>query len=168
MKPATARLILIERNALNATNPVKDPITPMDTISAPHVLRPPWARKRACINNAAAVISMLITGPTSIPDIPVPQGWEHVPAVGTGTGIQEMIKTTAAISPTRGLKEMSAAANFFIFHNPHATKGAAMTDQKAAHPKGNIPSERCMAWAFETVSSTQQAVIREVTRTFKF
>jgi hypothetical protein len=110
------------------------------------------------MSNAAAVISMLITGPTSIPDIPVPHGWEHVPAEGTGIGIQEMIKTTAAISPTRGLNEMSTAAVFFIRHNPHATKGAAMTDQKAAHPKGNIPSERCIAWASETGSSKQDAV----------
>jgi len=25
-------------------------------------------------------------------DIPVPQGWEHVPAVGTGIGMQEIIR----------------------------------------------------------------------------
>ena len=64
-------------------------------------------KKRAWMSSATAVIRMLIAGPTAMADIPVPAGWEQVPAVGTGTGIQETIKTTAAIRPTRGLKDIS-------------------------------------------------------------
>lgn len=40
-KPATAKFILIERNALNVKYPANDPIMPMDTIFAPQVLSPP-------------------------------------------------------------------------------------------------------------------------------
>ena len=48
----------------------------------------------------------------NIPEIPVPHGCEHVPAVGTGMGMHERMKTTAAMSPTRGLKERSTADIF--------------------------------------------------------
>jgi len=57
-------------------------------------------------------------GPSSMADIPVPQGWEHVPAVGTGIGMQEIIKTTAVMRPTSGLKEISVLDIFFNRYNP--------------------------------------------------
>jgi hypothetical protein len=53
-----------------------------------------------------------------IPEIPVPQGWEQVPAIGTGTGIQEMIKIAAAISPTNGLNAMSFFEIVLSLHIP--------------------------------------------------
>src|SRR5271169_3005507 len=99
MKPATAIFIRAERNTLNVAYPAKEPMTPMDTILAPQVLKPPWAKKSACISSATAATSTLMEGPRSIADMPVPQGCEQVPAVGTGMGIQEIIKIAAAISP---------------------------------------------------------------------
>jgi len=77
--------------------------------------------------------------------MPVPQGWEHVPAVGTGIGIQEIIKTMAAIRPTRGLKEMSVDDIFFNRYNPYATNGAATANHNTHQFKGSMPSEICMA-----------------------
>ncbi len=65
--------------------------------------------------------------------MPVPQGWEHVPAVGTGIGMQEMIKTTAAISPTSGLNERSISDIFLNRYNPYATNGNDNANQNAAH-----------------------------------
>jgi hypothetical protein len=62
----------------------------------------------------------------------VPHGWEQEPAVGTGMGIHEMIKTTAAISPTRGLNDKSAAESFLNLYNPYATNGTAKMNQNAA------------------------------------
>jgi hypothetical protein len=53
-----------------------------------------------------------------MPDMPVPHGWEQVPAVGTGIGMQEMIKTTAAIRPTSGLNERSVLDIFFNRYKP--------------------------------------------------
>ena len=102
-----------ERKALNERNPAKDPMIPMETIFAPRVLKPPWARSRAWIRRAAAATRTLIAGPRSMPDMPVPQGCEHVPATGTGMGMQEIMKTTAAMSPTRGLNDRSRAEHFF-------------------------------------------------------
>jgi hypothetical protein len=78
-------------------------------------------------------------------DIPVPQGWEHVPTVGTGIGIQEMINTIAAITPTRGLKAISVWDIFFNRYNPYATNGAATANHNTAQFKGSMPSEICMA-----------------------
>jgi hypothetical protein len=78
-------------------------------------------------------------------DIPVPQGWEHVPAVGTGIGMQEIIKTMAAIRPTRGLKEISAEDIFLNRYNPYATNGAATANHNTAQFKGSMPSEICIA-----------------------
>src|SRR4030042_5898308 len=79
-----------------------------------------------------------------------------------------MIKTTAAISPTRGLNDKSTAESFLNLYNPYATNGTAMIDHSAAQLKGNIPSEICMAWAFETVSSKQHAVsTRSITGSFR-
>ncbi len=66
--------ILADRSSLNVKYPVKDPMTPMETISAPSVLNPPWARKIAWMSRATAVITTLMAGPTRIPEIPVPQG----------------------------------------------------------------------------------------------
>ena len=74
-------------------------------------------------------------GPSSMADIPVPHGWEHVPAVGTGIGIQEIIKTIAAIRPTRGLKEISVLDTFFNWYNPYATNGAATANHNIAQFK---------------------------------
>ncbi len=90
---------------------------------------------------------MLSDGPTRIPEMAVPQGWEQVPAVGTGMGIQEMIKTTAARSPIKGLKDRSRAALFFRRYKPKTQKGKTAINQKAAQLKGNRPSEICMAKA---------------------
>jgi hypothetical protein len=67
--------------------------------------------------------------------------------------MQEMIKTTAAINPTRGLKDMSAAESFFSLYNPNATKGAATRNQSAAQSRGRMPSDICIAYASETVRS---------------
>src|SRR5512137_2427764 len=127
----------------------------MDTISAPRVLNPPWASKIAWMRRATAVITTLIAGPTRIPEMPVPQGWEQVPAKGTGMGMQEIMKTTAAISPTRGLKERSSRERMFRLYNPYATKGRARTNHKAAQLNGNMPSEMCMAY---TVSADSKAL----------
>jgi len=80
-------------------------------------------------------------------DIPVPQGWEHVPAVGTGIGMQEIIKTTAAMRPTRGLKEISVLEIFFNRNNPYVTNGVATANHSAAQLKGSNPSEMCIASA---------------------
>ena len=77
--------------------------------------------------------------------MPVPQGWEQVPAVGTGIGMQEMIKTTAAITPTSGLNERSSLDSFFNRYNPYAANGIATTNHKSAQFHGRIPSEICMA-----------------------
>lgn len=107
------------------------------------------------MSNATDVINMLIAGPTRIPDIPVPQGCEHVPAVGTGMGMQEMIKTTAAMSPTRGLNDRSIDDFFLSSYNPHATNGIAIANHNTAQLNGNIPSEMCMAWASETMQSSR-------------
>lgn len=145
MNPATAIFIFTARIALKVKYPAKEPTTPMETMSAPHVLKPPWARKSAWIRRAAAVISTLMAGPRSIPEIPVPQGCEHVPADGTGIGMQEMIKTTAAMRPTSGLNDRSAADIFFSRYNPKPTNGSATPNQRAAQLNGNIPSEMCMA-----------------------
>ncbi|GBE03678.1 hypothetical protein BMS3Abin09_00596 [bacterium BMS3Abin09] len=46
-KAETARLTLNFLKSLKTANPVKAPITPMEKISAPHVLSPPCARKSA-------------------------------------------------------------------------------------------------------------------------
>src|SRR5512143_1096957 len=158
MKPATATFIFIARKALKVKYPAKEPTTPMDTISAPQVLRPPWSRKSAWISRAAALISTLTAGPRSIPEIPVPQGCEHVPADGTGIGMQEMIKTTAAMRPTSGLNDRSAADIFFSRYKPKPTNGSAMPDQRAAQLNGSIPSEMCMAYTSETVQSSKYKV----------
>lgn len=80
-----------------------------------------------------------------MPDIPVPHGCEHDPAVGTGIGIQEIMKTTAAINPTRGLNERSITESFFNLYNPYTTNGTATKDHNAAQLKGKIPSEICIA-----------------------
>ena len=95
--------------------------------------------------SAPVVIRTLMTGPSKIPDMPVPQGWEQVPALGTGTGMQEMIKTTAVISPTSGLKERSFSDILRSRYSPKPTKGATRTNQTAAQLNGRIPSEICMA-----------------------
>lgn len=97
------------------------------------------------MRSATVVMTTLTSGPTRIAAIPVPQGWEQVPAVGTGIGMQEMMKTTAAMSPTRGLKERSWRDRSFTRRMPRARKGAATANQSAAHPRGRIPSEMCMA-----------------------
>lgn len=80
-------------------------------------------------------------------DIPVPQGWEHVPAVGTGIGMQEIMKTTAVMRPTRGLKDISVLDIFFNRNSPYATNGAATANHNAAQLKGSNPSEMCIASA---------------------
>ncbi len=77
--------------------------------------------------------------------MPVPHGCEQVPAVGTGIGIQEIMKTTAAINPTRGLNERSTEESFFSLYKPNATNGMATANQSAAQLKGSMPSEMCMA-----------------------
>ena len=83
--------------------------------------------------------------------------------------MHEMIKTTAAISPTRGLNDKSTAESFLNLYNPYATKGAARIDQSAAQLKGSIPSEICMAWAFGAVNSKQPSISnREIGYAFKF
>jgi hypothetical protein len=92
-----------------------------------------------------------------------------VPAVGTGIGMHEMIKTTAAINPMRGLNDKSTADTFFNLYNPYATNGAANKDQNTAQLSGSIPSEICMAWTSEAMNSKQYAVSsREVTSTLRF
>src|SRR5208337_399183 len=95
---------------------------------------------------------MLMGGPISMADIPVPQGWEQVPAVGTGIGMQEIIKTIAAISPTKGLNDKSVEDIFFNRYNPYATNGAATANHNTAQLKGNIPSEICIASASEAAN----------------
>src|SRR5574337_764488 len=155
MKPAGAGFIYIHRHALKVPYPAKEPTTPMDTMSAPQVLNPPCARNSACIRRAAAEIRTLIAGPSNIPDMPVPQGWEQVPAVGTGIGMQEIMNTTAAISPTSGLNDRSEPDIFFNRYNPYPANGSASINQNAAQLKGRMPSEMCMAWAFDAAISTQ-------------
>ena len=88
--------------------------------------------------------------------MPVPVGWEHVPAVGTGIGMQEMIKTTAAITPTSGLNERSVLDSFFNRYNPYPANGIATANHKSAQFHGKIPSEICMAWAFEAGARSQK------------
>ena len=119
----------------------------METMSAPQVESPPWARKSAWIRSATAVMRTEMNGPTRIAAIPVPHGWEQVPAVGTGIGMQEMTNTTAAISPTSGFMARSSFDRSLSRFSPSATNGTATANQSAAQPKGSIPSEMCMAWA---------------------
>jgi hypothetical protein len=88
--------------------------------------------------------NMLIIGPINIADIAVPQGCEQVPAVGTGIGMQEMIKTTAPIKPRSGLKVGRVLALFFTFKIPIVMNGSAIKYQKPAHFPGKIPSEICI------------------------
>ena len=47
MKPAIQRLAFNALNPLKVRYPANEPITPMETMSAPHVLRPPKRKKRA-------------------------------------------------------------------------------------------------------------------------
>jgi hypothetical protein len=119
----------------------------METILAPQVDRPPWARNSACNRRATAAITVLTKGPSRIAAIPVPQGCEHVPAVGTGTGMQDMMKTAAAIRPARGLKERSSRARVFTLLMPTARNGTATANHTQAQGNGRIPSEMCIAWA---------------------
>jgi hypothetical protein len=77
--------------------------------------------------------------------IAVPPGWEHVPAVGTGIGIQDITNTTAAISPTRGLMDKSVFERFLSLFIPYVTKGTATRNHNAAQLNGSMPSEMCMA-----------------------
>jgi hypothetical protein len=84
-------------------------------------------------------------GPSSTAAKPVPQGWEHVPAVGTGTGMQEMMNTTAATMPASGLLDRSWAERLAKVLNPRARNGAEAANQNAAQLKGRMPSEMCIA-----------------------
>jgi hypothetical protein len=72
-----------------------------------------------------------------------------VPAVGTGIGIHEMMKTAAPTIATRILNFGSSADFFFTSRIPHHRNGAATRYHSAAHPGGSMPSEMCMAYAPE-------------------
>jgi hypothetical protein len=73
-------------------------------------------------------------------------------------GMHEMIKTTAAISPARGLKERSSRERLFKLYSPYATKGMARTNQKAAQPNGRMPSEMCIAYAVFADNTVEQQI----------
>ncbi len=79
------------------------------------------------------------------------------PAVGTGIGMQEIIKTTAAIRPPRGLKEISLRIFFLtgIIHMQQMVR--ATTNHNTAQFKGSMPSEICMAYAFFPGSADKTA-----------
>src|SRR3989338_10178585 len=94
------------------------------------------------------VTNMLIIGPIKIADMPVPAGWEQVPAVGTGTGIQEMTKISAPIIPKSGLKPGVNFDLVLMSKIPFIRKGAATRYQTKAQLKGRMPSEMCMAYTF--------------------
>src|SRR5512135_2820680 len=119
----------------------------MDNLFAPRVLSPPCARNRAWMRSATDATTTLIAGPSSIADSPVPHGCEQVPTVGIGTGMQDMMKTAAAINPTRGLNERSEPERFLSLCMPSARKGADTAYHSAHQLKGSIPSEMCIAWA---------------------
>ena len=121
-KQATVRPAPQARMSLNTRNPENDPTMPIETMFAPSVLKPPWARKSACISKATAATSTLMAGPRSMAEMAVPQGCEQVPTVGTGTGMQEMMKTTAAMKPTSGLKERSSFEAALRLRSPHREK----------------------------------------------
>ena len=97
------------------------------------------------MRSATAVTRTLIDGPTNIAGIAVPPGWEHVPAVGTGIGMQDITNTIAAIRPTRGLTDKSVFERILSFLIPYATNGMAAANHNAAQLNGNMPSEMCMA-----------------------
>ncbi|GLI38509.1 hypothetical protein GHYDROH2_20100 [Geobacter hydrogenophilus] len=106
------------------------------------------------MRSATAAMTTETHGPTRMAEMPVPQGWEQVPALGTGIGMQEMMKTTAAMSPTSGFVERSSRDISFRRRSPTARNGAATANQRSAQPKGRIPSEMCMAWAGEALKSS--------------
>jgi hypothetical protein len=62
-------------------------------------------------------------------------------------GMQEIIKITAAMSPTSGLNDRSTSDIFFNLYSPYPTKGMATANHNAAQLKGSRPSEICMASA---------------------
>ncbi|GBE03679.1 hypothetical protein BMS3Abin09_00597 [bacterium BMS3Abin09] len=64
--------------------------------------------------------------------IAVPPGCEHVPAIGTGIGMQEITKTIAAISPTSGLIDRSVFESSLSLLMPYATNGMATANHNSA------------------------------------
>src|SRR3989338_3822291 len=109
---------------------------------------------------------MLITGPTKIAEIPVPAGCEQVPAVGTGTGIQDITKTTAAMRPRSGLKLEFSFALFFMSKIPFIKNGSATKNHSPAHGNGRIPSEICIAKAASVKSREQKVESRKQKTSF--
>jgi hypothetical protein len=99
------------------------------------------------MRSATEATTTLMNGLIKIAEIAVPHGCEHVPAVGTGMGIQEITKTTAVINPRRGLNDKSSLAASLSFRKPRKMKGIATTYQNAAQLNGKIPSEICIAYA---------------------
>ena len=95
---------------------------------------------------------------------PSTAGVAHDPAIGTGTGMQEMIKTAAPTSPIRGMAWREDSLNRLRSRRPRATKGRAMAIHRAAQPRGRIPSDICMAWTGETKTATTR--IRAAEHTF--
>jgi hypothetical protein len=87
----------------------------------------------------------LIIGPTNMADIPTPHGWETAPTIGTGMGIEEIIKIAAATIPRSGLKEGVSFALLLISKSPFIIKGIAIRYHKVTHFRGRIPSLICIA-----------------------
>lgn len=99
------------------------------------------------MRRAMAVTNILRIGPMSIADTPVPAGWEHVPTKGTGTGMQEITNINAPINPKSGLSSGFVRHLFLMMEMPKMIKGRETKYQSAAHLRGRIPSEICMAKA---------------------
>ena len=129
----------------NTPYPTNAPATPMENISAPRVVRPPCARNNAWSTRAILATTTVSEGPIRMAAMPVAQGCEQVPAVGTGIGMHEITKTAAPTSPTNGLIYGSFSLRTRRVLNPQNTNGTLSTNQNAAHGRGKMPSEICIA-----------------------
>ena len=82
-----------------------------------------------------------------------------MPAVGTGTGMHEITKMSAPIRPRSGLKLGVVFDFFFISKIPFMRNGIAAKYHKAAHLRGSIPSEMCIAQAVRVNINMYPALI---------
>jgi len=100
---------------------------------------------------------------------PVPHGWEHVPAVGTGTGMHEIAKTAAPSIARRGVLAVPAVRSRSQFRSPTATKGSATSPHTMHQRAGSTPSVRCIAYAGDAASvELAMIAIAQKRRTFGF
>ncbi len=83
--------------------------------------------------------------PTKMAANGVPQGWEQVPAIGTGIGKTEIRKMAAPVRPSRGTSPLASRVFLLITVMPIARKTIATPYQIAAQLAGRIPSAMCMA-----------------------